>query len=120
MIALDSTIADGSPRLRLRRRPHAHTVRRSDDHPACTGSRLVGSDLSDRRPLAPQQARRAHRRYLRRGNPSRSCSSPCFARQTLKRSASLGKGCSVELVPELYAASEQELLEQLQALIRRQ
>ena len=45
------------------------------------------------------------------------CSPSLRTRQTLEAIApSLGKGCSVELAPELYAASEQELLERLRAL----
>jgi phosphohistidine phosphatase len=45
------------------------------------------------------------------------CSPSLRTRQTLEAiEPSLGKGCSVELVPELYAASERELLERLRAL----
>ena len=45
------------------------------------------------------------------------CSPSARTRQTLEAiQPSLGKSCRVELVPELYAASEPELLEQLQAL----
>ena len=45
------------------------------------------------------------------------CSPSLRTRQTLEAiKPSLGEGCSVELVPELYAASERELLERLQAV----
>ena len=45
------------------------------------------------------------------------CSPSLRTRQTLEAiESSLGKGSSVELEPQLYAASEGELLERLQAL----
>jgi phosphohistidine phosphatase len=45
------------------------------------------------------------------------CSPSLRTRQTLEAiEPSLDKGCSVEFVPELYAASERELLERLQAV----
>jgi phosphohistidine phosphatase len=45
------------------------------------------------------------------------CSTSLRTRQTLEAiEPSLDQGCSVELVPELYAASERELLERLQAV----
>ncbi len=45
------------------------------------------------------------------------CSPSLRTRQTLEAiEPSLGKGSSVELEPELYAASEVKLLERLQAL----
>ena len=45
------------------------------------------------------------------------CSPALRTRQTLEAiEPSLGKRCPVELVPQLYAASKRELLEQLQAL----
>jgi phosphohistidine phosphatase len=45
------------------------------------------------------------------------CSPSRRTRETLEAvEASLGKRCAVEVVPELYGASEQELLEQLRAL----
>jgi phosphohistidine phosphatase len=45
------------------------------------------------------------------------CSPSLRTRQTLEAiEPSLDEGCSVELVPEFYAASERELLERLQAV----
>jgi phosphohistidine phosphatase len=45
------------------------------------------------------------------------CSPALRTRQTLEAvEASLGKRCVVEIVPQLYAASEHELLERLKAL----
>jgi phosphohistidine phosphatase len=45
------------------------------------------------------------------------CSPSLRTRQTLKAiEPSLGKGCPLELVAELYAASDQELLERVRAL----
>jgi phosphohistidine phosphatase len=45
------------------------------------------------------------------------CSPSLRTRQTLEAiEPSLGKGCTVELAAELYAASEQKLLERLRAL----
>jgi phosphohistidine phosphatase len=74
------------------------------------------------RPLAPRGERAAGKiaGYLRRKKirPDRALCSPALrTRQTLAAiEPSLGKRCSVELVPELYAASEPELLERLRAL----
>jgi len=74
------------------------------------------------RPLAPRGERAAKRiaAYLRekRIRPALVLCSPSLrTRQTLEAIApSLGKGCTVELVPELYAASERELLNRLRAL----
>src|SRR5205823_5891734 len=77
------------------------------------------SDLD--RPLAPRGERASRRiaEHLRRKRIHPAvvlCSPSLRTRQTLEAiEPSLGKGCSVELVTELYAASEQELLERLQA-----
>ena len=74
------------------------------------------------RPLAPRGERAARKlaKYVRRRKirPALVLCSPALrTRQTLEAiEASLGKRCVVEVVPELYAASEQELLERLQAL----
>jgi phosphohistidine phosphatase len=74
------------------------------------------------RPLAPRGERASRRiaKYLRRKRirPALVLCSPALrTRQTLAGiEPSLGKGCSVELVAELYAASERELLERLRAL----
>jgi phosphohistidine phosphatase len=74
------------------------------------------------RPLAPRGERASRRiaKYLRRKRIRPAlvlCSPSLRTRQTLEAiEPSLGKGCSVELVPELYAASERELLERLRAL----
>ena len=74
------------------------------------------------RPLAPrgESASRKLAKYIRRKKirPALVLCSPALrTRQTLEAvEASLGKRCVIEVVPELYAASEQELLEQLQAL----
>jgi phosphohistidine phosphatase len=74
------------------------------------------------RPLAPrgERASRKLAKYIlqTRIEPELVLCSPALrARQTLEAvEASLGKRCVVEVVPELYAASEQELLERLQAL----
>ena len=74
------------------------------------------------RPLAPRGERASRRiaKYLRRKRVRPAlvlCSPSLRTRQTLEAiEPSLGKGCSVELVPELYAASERELLERLRAL----
>jgi phosphohistidine phosphatase len=74
------------------------------------------------RPLAPRGERAARRiaKYMRRKNIRPAfvlCSSSLRTRQTLEAiEPSLGKSPSVELEPQLYAASEGELLERLQAL----
>jgi phosphohistidine phosphatase len=74
------------------------------------------------RPLAPRGERAAGRiaKYMRRKKIRPElvlCSPSVRTRQTLEAiQPSLGKSCSIELVPELYAASESELLERLQAL----
>jgi phosphohistidine phosphatase len=74
------------------------------------------------RPLAPrgERASRKLAKYIRRKRiqPALVLYSPSLrTRQTLEAvRASLGKRCTVEVVPQLYRASEQELLEQLQAL----
>lgn len=74
------------------------------------------------RPLTQRGVRASRRiaKYLRRKRIRPAlvlCSPSLRTRQTLEAIApSLGKGCSVELVAELYAASERELLEQLRAL----
>ena len=77
------------------------------------------------RPLAPrgERASRKLAKYIRwkRIRPALVLCSPALrTRQTLEAvEASLGKRCVVEVVPELYAASEQELLERLRALPER-
>ena len=74
------------------------------------------------RPLAPrgERASRKLAKYIRRKRIQPAlvlCSPSLRTRQTLEAvGASLGKRCTVEVVPQLYRASEQELLEQLQAL----
>jgi phosphohistidine phosphatase len=74
------------------------------------------------RPLAPRGERASKRiaKYMRRKRLRPElvlCSPSLRTRQTLEAiEPSLGKNCSVELVPQLYAASEPELLERLQAL----
>jgi phosphohistidine phosphatase len=74
------------------------------------------------RPLAPRGERAARKlaKYIRRKRIRPAlvlCSPSLRTRQTLEAvEASLGKRCVVEVVPQLYAASEQELLERLQAL----
>jgi phosphohistidine phosphatase len=74
------------------------------------------------RPLAPRgkHASRKLAKYMRRKRIQPElvlCSPSLRTRQTLEAvEASLGKRCVVEVVPQLYAASEQELLERLQAL----
>jgi len=74
------------------------------------------------RPLAPrgERASRVIAKYMRRKKIRPAlvlCSPSVRTRQTLEViEASLGKDSAVELVPELYAASERELLERLQAL----
>ena len=74
------------------------------------------------RPLAPrgERASRKLAKYIRRKKIQPAlvlCSPSLRTRQTLEAvESSLGKRCAVEVVPELYAASEQELLERLQAL----
>jgi phosphohistidine phosphatase len=74
------------------------------------------------RPLAPrgERASRKVANYMRqqRIQPALVLCSPALrTRQTLEAvRSSLGKRCAVEVVPELYAASEEELLGLLQAL----
>jgi phosphohistidine phosphatase len=74
------------------------------------------------RPLAPrgERASRKLAKYIRRKKIQPAlvlCSPSLRTRQTLEAvEASLGKLCAVEVVPQLYAASEHELLELLQAL----
>jgi phosphohistidine phosphatase len=74
------------------------------------------------RPLAPrgERASRKLAKYIRRKKIRPAlvlCSSSLRTRQTLEAvEASLGKRCAVEVVPQLYAASGEELLERLQAL----
>lgn len=74
------------------------------------------------RPLAPRGARASRRiaGYIRRQKVRPAlvlCSPSLRTRQTLEAiGPALGKRCAVELVPELYAASEEELLERLRAL----
>jgi phosphohistidine phosphatase len=86
-------------------------------------SSWTDSTLADvDRPLAPRGERAARRiaKYMRRKKIRPElvlCSPSVRTRQTLDAIRdSLGKSCSIELVPELYAASEGELLERLQAL----
>jgi len=74
------------------------------------------------RPLTPRGERASRRiaKYLRREriHPTLVLCSPSLrTRQTLGAiTPSLGKNCTIELVPALYAASEPELLERLRAL----
>jgi len=74
------------------------------------------------RPLAPRGERAARRiaKYMRRKKIRPAivlCSPSLRTRQTLEAIApSLGKGSTVEFVQQLYAASEDELLQRLQAL----
>ena len=74
------------------------------------------------RPLAPrgERASRKLAKYLRRKKIQPAlvlCSPSLRTRQTLEAVvSSLGKRAVVEVVPQLYAASEQELLARLQAL----
>jgi phosphohistidine phosphatase len=74
------------------------------------------------RPLAPRGERASRRigKYIRRKKIRPAlvlCSPSLRTRQTLEAiEPSLGKGSSVELEPQLYAASEGELLQRLQAL----
>jgi phosphohistidine phosphatase len=74
------------------------------------------------RPLAPrgERASRKLAKYIRRKRIKPAlvlCSPSLRTRQTLEAvEASLGKGCAVEIVPQLYGASEEELLERLRAL----
>jgi phosphohistidine phosphatase len=74
------------------------------------------------RPLAPRGERASRRiaKYMRRKEIRPAlvlCSPSLRTRQTLAAiERSLDRGCSVELAPELYAGSERELLERLQAV----
>jgi phosphohistidine phosphatase len=79
--------------------------------------------LADRdRPLAKRgkHASRLIAKYMRRKKIRPAlvlCSPSRRTRQTLKRiESSLGKGSEVELVPQLYAATETELLERLRTV----
>jgi phosphohistidine phosphatase len=86
-------------------------------------SSWADSTLADiERPLAPrgERASRQLAKYIRRNRIQPAlvlCSPSLRARQTLEAVAvSLGKRCAVEVVPQLYGASEEELLRQLQTL----
>jgi phosphohistidine phosphatase len=74
------------------------------------------------RPLAPRGERASRRiaKYMRRKKIRPElvlCSTSVRTRQTLESiQPALGKSRRVELLPDLYAASERELLERLQAL----
>jgi phosphohistidine phosphatase len=74
------------------------------------------------RPLAPRGKRASRKlaRYIQRKRIQPAlvlCSPSRRTRQTLEAvEASLGKRCAVEVDPQLYGASEQELLERLHAL----
>jgi phosphohistidine phosphatase len=74
------------------------------------------------RPLAPRGERASKKiaKYMQRKKVRPAlvlCSPSVRTRQTLEAiQPSLGESCPVELVPQLYAASERELLERLQAL----
>jgi phosphohistidine phosphatase len=74
------------------------------------------------RPLAPRGERASKKlaKYIQRKRIRPAlvlCSPSRRTRQTLEAvEASLGKRCAVEVVPQLYGASEQELLERLHAL----
>ena len=74
------------------------------------------------RPLAPRGERASKKlaEYIQRKRIQPAlvlCSPSLRTRQTLEAvEASLGKHCAVKVVPQLYGASERELLEQLQAL----
>jgi phosphohistidine phosphatase len=74
------------------------------------------------RPLAPRGERAAKRigKYMRQKKIRPAlvlCSPSLRTRQTLAAiEGSLGKDCTVDVVPELYAASEQELLGLLQTV----
>jgi phosphohistidine phosphatase len=74
------------------------------------------------RPLAPRGERAAERMagYMRRKRIRPAlvlCSPSVRTRRTLEAiEPSLGRNCTVELVPPLYAASRLELFRQLQAL----
>jgi phosphohistidine phosphatase len=74
------------------------------------------------RPLAPRGERASRRiaKYMRRKRIHPAlvlCSTSLRTRQTLETiEPSLGKSCSIQLVAELYTASEQELRERLRAL----
>ncbi len=81
------------------------------------------SSLADiDRPLAPRGKRASRKlaKHIRRKKIQPAlvlCSPSLRTRQTLEAvEASLGKRCVVEVAPQLYGASAQELLEQLQAL----
>jgi phosphohistidine phosphatase len=80
-------------------------------------------DLADHdRPLAPRGRRAATliAAYMRAERLSPElvlCSSAARTRETLERLApALGEGVEVQVEPELYAASDEQLLERLQAV----
>jgi phosphohistidine phosphatase len=86
-------------------------------------TRWSDSTLADiDRPLTPRGARASRQlaKYMRRKRIQPAlvlCSPSLRTRQTLEAvESSLGKRCVVEVVPQLYAASEEELLERLQGL----
>ena len=105
-----------------RRCRHGHTVRTIIllRHGKSSWSDSTLADID--RPLAPrgERASRSIAKYIRRKRIRPAlvlCSPSLRTRQTLDAiEPSLGKPCSVELVPQLYAASEHELLERLRAL----
>ena len=89
-------------------------------HGKSSWSEAALSDID--RPLAPRGERASRRiaRYMRRQKIRPAlvlCSPSLRTRQTLEGiRPSLGKSCAVELVPELYAATERELLERLRSI----
>jgi phosphohistidine phosphatase len=105
-----------------RRCRHGHAVRTVVllRHGKSSWSDSTLADID--RPLAPrgERASRKLAKYIRRKRIKPAlvlCSSSLRTRQTLEAvEASLGKHCAVEVLPQLYAASGQELLERLQAL----
>ena len=105
-----------------RRYRHGHPVRTVIllRHGKSSWSDSTVADID--RPLAPRGERASRRiaKYMRRNRIRPAlvlCSPSLRTRQTLDAiEPSLGKRCRVELVPQLYAASERELLERLQAL----
>jgi phosphohistidine phosphatase len=101
---------------------HGHTVRTIIllRHGKSSWSDSTLADVD--RPLAPRGERASKRiaKYMRekRIRPALVLCSPSLrTRQTLAAiDRSLGKACTVELVPQLYLASGRELFEQLRAL----
>jgi phosphohistidine phosphatase len=83
---------------------------------------LVGLDTCRPPARAARRTRASSKlaKYIRRKRIQPAlvlCSPSLRTRHTLEAvGASLGKRCAVEVVPQLYSASEQGLLEQLQAL----